>query len=32
VLINRTSTPYDSQADLHIQASFDEVFPHLQIR
>jgi len=32
VLINRTATPYDSQADLLIQASFDEVFPHLQIR
>ncbi len=29
VLINRTATPYDENADLLIQASFSEVFPYL---
>lgn len=31
VLINRDMTTYDGMADLHIQASFAEVFPHLKI-
>ena len=31
VLINRDVTPYDSQADLLIQASFKEVFPKLHV-
>ena len=29
VLINRSVTPYDQDADLLIQASFKDVFPHL---
>ena len=31
VLINRSVTPYDSSADLLIQASFADVFPHLHV-
>ena len=31
VLINRTATSYDSQADLHIQDSFANVFPKIHI-
>ena len=31
VLINRTVTPYDSAADLLIQAKFADVFPNLHI-
>ncbi|MBQ6221522.1 MAG: NAD-dependent protein deacylase [Solobacterium sp.] len=32
VLINRSATPYDRKADLHIQASFSDVFPKLIVR
>ncbi|MCH4266756.1 MAG: NAD-dependent protein deacylase [Solobacterium sp.] len=32
VLINRTATSYDSQADLCIEASFRDVFPKLKIQ
>jgi NAD-dependent deacetylase len=31
VLINRDATPYDSDADLLIQAPFADVFPHLHV-
>lgn len=31
VLINRSVTPYDKNADLLIQASFRDVFPHLHV-
>ena len=31
VLINRDATPYDSNADLLIQAPFADVFPHLHV-
>lgn len=31
VLINKSVTPYDQQADLLIQAKFDEVFPNLHV-
>lgn len=31
ILINRDVTPYDSQADLLIQASFSDVFPKLHV-
>ena len=31
VLINRSATPYDENADLLIQASFREVFPAISI-
>ncbi|MDD6680890.1 NAD-dependent protein deacylase [Galactobacillus timonensis] len=31
VLINRDTTPYDSDADLLIQAPFADVFPHLHV-
>ncbi|MBQ6488855.1 MAG: NAD-dependent protein deacylase [Solobacterium sp.] len=30
VLINRDATPYDNMADLHIQDTFDHVFPYLK--
>ena len=32
VLINRSVTPYDQDADLLIQASFKDVFPHLHVQ
>ena len=32
VLINRSSTPYDKNADLLIQTDFDQVFPKLTVR
>lgn len=31
VLVNRSVTPYDSQADLLIQASFKDVFPKIRL-
>lgn len=31
ILINRSVTPYDGQADLLIQDSFSAVFPHLKV-
>lgn len=32
VLINRTATPYDKNADLLIQTDFDQIFPKLTVR